>query len=59
MITTLFKAFEDITNAINYGIKNGTTSLIETVINHDYNEKAGVTHISINLTLKHNTKENE
>lgn len=55
MVTTLFKAFEDITGYI----KSGTVTLIETVINHDYNEKAGVTHISINLTLKHNKKENE
>lgn len=55
MITTLFKAFEDITNYI----KTGTVTLIETVINHDHNERDGVTHISINLTLKHKTKENE
>lgn len=55
MIITLFKAFEDITNYI----KSGTVTLIETVINHDHNERDGLTHISINLTLKHNTKENE
>lgn len=55
MISTLFKAFDDITNLI----KSGTVTLIETVINHDHNERDGVTHISINLTLKHNTKENE
>lgn len=55
MITTLFKAFEDITNLI----KSRTVTLIETIINHDYNERDGVTHISINLTLKHKTKENE
>lgn len=55
MITTLFKAFEDIANLI----KTGTVTLIETVINHDHNERDGITHISINLTLKHKTKENE
>lgn len=55
MITTLFKAFEDITNYI----KSETVTLIETVINHDHNERDGVTHISINLTLKHKTKENK
>ena len=55
MVTTLFKAFEDITNFI----KTGTVNLIETVINHDYNERDGVSHISVNLTLKHKTKENE
>lgn len=55
MITTLFKAFEDITNLI----KTGTVTLIETVINHDHNERDGITHISINLTLKHKTEENK
>ena len=33
MISTLLKTFEDITNLI----KSGTVTLIETVINHDYN----------------------
>lgn len=55
MTSIILNALEDIANLI----KSKTVNLIETVINHDYNEKSGVTHISINLTLKHNKKENE
>lgn len=55
MTSTILNVLEDIANLI----KSRTVTLIETVINHDHNERDGVTHISINLTLKHNKKENE